>query len=72
MSKKRAKHPGDEISRLRASVGLSRIAFAELLGTSDVSVWRWENRERTPSEMTLRLARRVVAELKQEEQEGRE
>jgi len=57
--------PGQELRRLREGAGLGVPAWAELLGVSRVSAWRWEAGKRLPRESILRLARRIAAELSQ-------
>jgi transcriptional regulator with XRE-family HTH domain len=41
----RAKHP---IKKYRHDNGLTQQALADMLGVTNVTVWRWENRKRTP------------------------
>ncbi len=47
---------GNELQQRRESLGMSRDEFARALHTTSVSVWRWENGERSiPAHLPLAL-----------------
>lgn len=46
-------HP---LAKYRADRGITQKALASELGVADLTVWRWENRERTPR---IKDARRI-------------
>jgi len=52
-----------ELRALRESTGRGVLAWAELLGVSRVTVWRWEHGKDRPTEPALRLARRLAEDL---------
>jgi len=61
-----------EFRKLRESTGLSGAQFAELLGIRRESVWRLENEQHDIPEPTLRLARRLSAEVLKEREERKQ
>jgi transcriptional regulator with XRE-family HTH domain len=47
---------GSELQRRREALGMSRDELAKALSTTSVSVWRWENGERSiPPYLSLAL-----------------
>ena len=44
----------DRIKRLRTRIGVSRKEFAEILGVSKMSTWRWESGDVKPMPAHLR------------------
>jgi putative transcriptional regulator len=44
---------GAEIKRLRLSLGMTQIRFAEILGVSFATVNRWENGHAKPSPLAI-------------------
>ena len=51
----------EEIIEIRKSLRLTQQAFAALLGTTVVSVSRWENGRTTPSRLYIREIRNLKA-----------
>lgn len=50
----------EEIRALRQALGLTQVAFAELVGVTSNHCAKWERGERTPSEPAARLMRMIA------------
>ena len=64
MSKKPTER-GAELRQLREECGMTRAQWADALGVSRISAWRYEAGEQNVSEPVLRLARRVAEDHRQ-------
>lgn len=53
---------GKELERLREAKGISRADLAKQLGTTSVSIWRWENEKYEINTITERAIRGVLEE----------
>jgi DNA-binding transcriptional regulator YiaG len=54
---------GDDVKRIREGLGMSKLAFGILLGTSYGTVHNWERGRKTPSQPYTKLLRQLEAQL---------
>ena len=54
---------GQEVQALRKKMGLSRNQFAHRIGTTERTVFRWEDEGKQPSPMALKLLEMLSEEV---------
>jgi len=61
-----------DVGKLRKALGLTRLAFANRLGTTERTVFRWENGQARPQGQLMRDAIAALAAEVEAEQDGAE
>lgn len=57
-------YTGRQIRQIREQLGVSQAVFAELIGTSTITVQSWEQDVRTPSRMANRFMQEIEADTR--------